>query len=125
LRPCCHASLELGRCDVPVRPAFFENGTQVLAELLQSRPPKEPIAVVDFVNDKTRFKHDHMGDHGIVIGVSVFRYVEVLLDYAPRVRKERPMGPDPAAIFIRLDDVISADRNKAAIGNLELAMEFN
>jgi hypothetical protein len=35
------------------------------------------------------------------------------------------MGPDPAAIFIRLDDVISADCNKAAIGNLELAMEFN
>jgi hypothetical protein len=105
---------ELGRCDVPVRPAFFENGMHVLAELLQSRPPKEPIAVVDFVNDKTRFEHDHMGDHRIVIGVSIFRYVEVLLDDAPGVRKERPVGPDPAAIFIRLDDVIGADCNKTA-----------
>jgi hypothetical protein len=66
-----------------------------------------------------------MRDHGIVIGVSVFRYVEVLLDYAPRVRKERPMGPDPAAILIRLDDGVRADCNKMAIGNLELAMEFN
>jgi hypothetical protein len=35
------------------------------------------------------------------------------------------MGPDPAAIFIRLDDGVCADCNKAAIGNLELAMEFN
>ena len=35
------------------------------------------------------------------------------------------MGTGPAAIFIRLDDVVSADCNKAAIGNLELAMEFN
>jgi hypothetical protein len=116
---------QLWRCNVPVRPAFLENGTQVLAELLQRRPPKEPIAIVDLVNDKTRFKHDHMGDHGIVIGVGIFRYVEILLDDAPGVRKERPMGTDPAAIFIRLDDVISADCNKAAIGNLELTMEFN
>jgi hypothetical protein len=117
--------LEFGRCDVPVRPAFLEHGTQVLAELLQRRPPKKPIAVVDLVNDKTRFKHDHMGDHGVVIGVGIFRYVEILLDYAPGVRKERPMGTDPAAILIRLDDVVCADCNKAAIGNLELAMEFD
>jgi hypothetical protein len=35
------------------------------------------------------------------------------------------MGPDPAAIFIRLDDGVRAYCNKTAIGNLELAMEFN
>src|ERR1700743_2095197 len=65
------------------------------------------------------------GIMGIVIGVGIFRYVEILLDDAPRVRKERPTGTDSAAIFIRLDDVVCADCNKAAIGNLELAMEFN
>jgi hypothetical protein len=35
------------------------------------------------------------------------------------------MGADSAAIFIRLSDVVGADRDKPAIGNFELTMEFN
>ena len=31
---------EFGRCDVPVRPAFLGNDTQVLAELFQVGRPK-------------------------------------------------------------------------------------
>jgi len=30
---------KFGRCDVPVRTAFFGNGTQVLAEIFHSGPP--------------------------------------------------------------------------------------
>ena len=35
------------------------------------------------------------------------------------------MRTDSGAIFIRLEDVVGADRYKAAIANLELAIEFN
>ena len=44
---------EFGRCDVPVRPGFLGNGTQVLAEIFKSWPAKKPVADVDLINDKT------------------------------------------------------------------------
>jgi hypothetical protein len=64
-------------------------------------------------------------DHGIVDRISVFGDVEILLDHAPRVGEERPMSTDSAAIFVRLSDIVGADSDKPAIGNLELTMEFN
>src|SRR5208283_5265660 len=51
--------------------------------------------------------------------------VEIFLDDTPRVGEERPVGTDSAAIFVRLSDVIGANRDKPAIGNLELTMELN
>src|ERR1700740_3358101 len=65
-----------------------------------------------------------MGDHRVVGRIRIFGDVEILLDDTPRVRKEGPMSADTAAIFIRLSDVVSADRDKAAIANLHLTMEF-
>jgi hypothetical protein len=44
---------EFGRCNVPVRPAFFGNGAQILAEIFHGGPTEEPIAVVDLI---TRFR---------------------------------------------------------------------
>jgi hypothetical protein len=44
---------EFGRCDVPVRSAFFGNSTQVLAEIFHGGPTEKPIAVVDPINDET------------------------------------------------------------------------
>src|SRR6266849_719783 len=76
---------EFRRCDVPVRPAFFGNDTQVLAEIFHSGPTEEPIAVVDLINDKTGFEHDHVGDHGIVEWIRVFGDVEIFLDDTPRI----------------------------------------
>jgi hypothetical protein len=35
------------------------------------------------------------------------------------------VGTDSTAIFIRLSNIVCADRNKPAIGNLELTMELN
>jgi hypothetical protein len=35
------------------------------------------------------------------------------------------VGADPAAIFIRLRDIVRADRDEPAIGHLELTMEFD
>src|ERR1700693_3645075 len=65
LRPC---GFELRRRDVPVRPAFHADGTQILAQLFDSRPSEEPVAVVDLIDDKTRLEDDHVGGQGIVGG---------------------------------------------------------
>jgi hypothetical protein len=116
---------EFGRRNVPVWPAFLGNGAQVLAEIFQSGPAEEPVAVVDLVNDKTRLEDNHVGDHGIVGGIGVFGDVEIFLDDSPRVGEKRPVGADAGAIFIRLGDVVRADGDKAAIGNLEFVMELN
>jgi hypothetical protein len=64
-------------------------------------------------------------DHGIVDRIGVFGDVEIFLDNPPRVGEERPVGTDSAAIFIRQSDIVGANRDKPAIGNLELTMEFN
>jgi hypothetical protein len=45
-------SFKLGRGDVPVRPAFLADSTQVLSELFDRGPPEEPVAIVNPVNDK-------------------------------------------------------------------------
>jgi hypothetical protein len=66
-----------------------------------------------------------MRDHGIVERIGVFGDVEVYLDFTPRVGEERPVGTDSCAIFIRLRDIVGADRDQPAIGNLEFTMELN
>ena len=116
---------EFGRGDVPVRPALLGNGAQVLAEIFQSGPAEEPISVVDLINDKTGLEDNHVRNHGIVDRVRVFGDVEVLLNDTPRVGEESPVGADSAAIFIRQSDIVGANRDKPAIGNLELTMEFS
>ena len=86
-------------------------------------PPEEPVAIVDLINDETGLEDDHVGDHGIVGRIGIFGDVEILLDDAPRVGEERPVSADPGAVFVRFDDAVGADRDKAAIGDLELAVE--
>lgn len=58
--------------DVPIRPAFLANGAQIGSA-------KEPVSIVDLVNDKARFQHDHMRNHGIVYGIGVLGDVQILL----------------------------------------------
>jgi hypothetical protein len=106
---------EFWLCDVPVRPAFLGNGTQVLAEIFQSGPAEEPVAVADLVNDETGLEHNHVGDHGIVDRVHVFGDVEIFLHNTPRVGEERSVGTDTATIFVRLSDIVGANRDKPAI----------
>ena len=109
---------EFGRCDIPIRPAFLGDSAEILAEILQSRPAPEPVAVVNLMDDQTGLEHDRVGNHRIVERICVLGDVEVLLDFTPRVRKERPVGTDSAAIFIRLCDIIGANRDQPAIANL-------
>ena len=86
---------------------------------------EEPVAVVDLTNDKAGLEVNHVGDHGIVERISVFGDVEIFLDDTPRIGKERPVGTDSAAIFIRLSDIVGANRDEPAIGNLKLTMQLN
>jgi hypothetical protein len=125
LAPLGPRGLELGRCNVPVRPALPCDNAQVLAEIFESGPPEEPVTIVNLVNDQTGLQHDHMGDHRIVVRVRIFGDVEIFLDRAPHVGKEGPVRPDAGAIFVRLSDVVRADRNKSAIADLELAMQLD
>ena len=99
---------EFGPGDVPVRPAFFGNSTQVLAKVFHSGPAEEPVAVVNLINDKTGLEDNHVGNHGIVEWIGVFGDVEIFLDDAPGVGKERPVGADTAAVFSRLGDIVGA-----------------
>jgi hypothetical protein len=55
----------------------------------------------------------------------VFGNVEIFLDNTRSVGEERPVGPDPTAIFTRLSNIVGADCDKSAIANLELTMELN
>jgi hypothetical protein len=57
--------------------------------------------------------------------IGIFGDVEVFLDFTPRVREERPVGADSGTIFICLRDVVGADRDQPAIGNLQLTIELN
>src|SRR2546421_12102164 len=46
--------LELGLRDVPVRTAFLEDRPEIATQLLDRRPPEEPVAVVDLGDDEAR-----------------------------------------------------------------------
>ena len=75
---------EFGGCDVPVRPAFPGNDTQVLAEIFESGPAEEPVAVVDFINDKTvkvRLKNPAEAD-ALMDAAAYEAYIAVLLKEA-------------------------------------------
>jgi hypothetical protein len=116
---------EFRRCDVPIRPAFPGDRTQVLAEILQRRPAQEPVAVVDLVNDKTGLKNNHVRDHRIVNRIGVFGDVEIFLNHTSCIGEERPVGADSRAVFVRLGDIVGANRYKPAVGNLKFTMELN
>jgi hypothetical protein len=117
-------SLELRCRDVPVGPTFFGDDAQILAEIVHGRTTEAPVTIIDLVDDKTGLEDDHMRDHRIMARIRIFGDVEILLDNTPAVREERPMSADAAAIFVRLGDVVGADRDEAAIADLHFSVEF-
>jgi hypothetical protein len=112
-------------CDIPIGATFSENRTQILTEIFDCGSAKEPVAVVDLVNDETRLKHDRVRDHRIVERIRVFSDIEVSLNYTPGVGEERPVGANSAAKFIGLNNIVGSDCDQSAICNLELAVELN
>jgi hypothetical protein len=118
-------SFQLRTCDIPIGATFSKNRTQILAEILSCGSAKEPVAVVDLVNEETRFKHDRMWDHRIMHRIRVFANIEVFLNDPPGVGQEGPVGANSTSKFIGLNDVVGSDRDQSAICNLELAVELN
>ncbi len=100
---------QIGICNIPIGSTFSENRTQILAEILDCGSAKEPVAVVDLVNDETRFKHDRVWDHRIVQRIRVFGNIEIFLNYTPGVGQERPVGANSTSKFIGLNDVVCSD----------------
>jgi hypothetical protein len=86
---------EFGCRNVPVRPAFLEDDAQVLAEIFYCGPPEEPVSVVNLTNDRTGLQDNHVGDHGIVDRISVFRDVEIFLDERPGSERKGQWAPTP------------------------------
>jgi hypothetical protein len=116
---------EFGRRDIPVRPAFFGDDAQVLAEIFDGGPAEEPVTVVNLVYDETGLEDNHVRNHGVVDGIGVFGDVEIFLNDAPHIGEKRPVSADSAPIFIRLSDIVGADRDKPTISDFKLTMELN
>src|SRR6202011_4054425 len=95
--------------DVPVRTALHQHNTQVLPKLLDGRPAKKPVAVIDLEYNETWFEDDDMRDHRIMLGVRVLGDVEVLLNLASRIGQKGPMSADAGAVFIRRKHVVGTD----------------
>src|SRR3954463_7506990 len=66
--------------DIPVGAASLEDRAQIETQLLDGRPAKEPVAVVDLVDAQAGLEHQRVGDHGIVMRVGVFLDLEIFLD---------------------------------------------
>src|SRR5206468_4301346 len=95
----------------------------VLPEFFQRRPAKEPVAIVNLVNNHAWLEHDRMRDHRIMPRVRVLGYVEALLNLATRIGEKRPVCADAGTKLIRLGDVVRANRDQPAIANLEFTVE--
>ena len=96
-----------------------------MAKIVHRGPSEVPVAVVDLVNDETRFENNHIRDHRIVDGIGVFDDVEVFLNDPSRIGEEGPVGADSGAKLVRLIDVVGADGDQLAIANLDLTVELN
>ena len=99
-------SFQLGPGDVPVRPALPGDHAQILPKFLHGRSAEVPIAIIDLVDDKTRFKHNDVRDHRIVLRISVLGDVQLLLNDAARIGEERPVRADTAPILVGLGDIV-------------------
>src|SRR5271154_4666872 len=76
---------------IPVGADLARHGPQVVPEVDHRRPPPEPIAVIDAVDDESRLEHECMRNHRIMLGVGVFRDIEVLLNNSAGVGEEGPL----------------------------------
>src|ERR1700683_2304015 len=77
---------------IPVGADLASHGPQVVPEIDDIRPPPEPIAVIDAVDDESWFEHECVRNHRIMLRVGILRDVEVLLNRSFGVGEEGPLG---------------------------------
>ena len=59
-----------------------------------------------------------------MIGVGVFRDVEIFLHLAARVREKGPVGADAGAELVRFEQIVGRDGDQAAVADLHLAVQL-
>src|SRR2546423_13995745 len=92
--------------EVPIRAYLARDLAEIITKVFGRRPTPEPVAIIDFVNDQPRLKHERMRNHRDMERVSVLLDVQLLLDLASRVREESPLGPNGGAELICFKDIV-------------------
>ena len=59
-----------------------------------------------------------------MVGICIFRDLEILLHSAAGVGQKRPSSPDGSAKLICLEQVVGRDRHETAVADLHLAVEL-
>ena len=109
--------------EIPVRTDLARHGPQVMPEVDDGRPPPEPIAVIDAVNDESRFEHQSVRNHRIMFGVGVLRDIEILLNYSAGVGEERPLRADRCSELLDCVVVIGGDGHYLGVSDSDLGIK--
>src|SRR5260221_12246577 len=115
---------EFRACDVPILPALAQDGAQIEPDLLDRGPTEEPVAAIHLEDDEPRFRHDRVRNHRVMHWISVLGNVEILLHLAPGIRQEWPVRAHTGTKLVRVQQVVRADGDEAAVANLHLSMKL-
>src|SRR5579872_5281908 len=83
-----------GLRDIPIGARLARHLAQIMPEVICTGTAPEPVAVIDAVDEQTGFQDKGMRDHGIMMRVGIFLDLQILLHFAPRVRKKCPLRAD-------------------------------
>src|SRR5580692_6545838 len=108
---------------IPVWADFTRHGAQVAPKIGDRRTAPEPVAVIDAVDHETRFEHERMRDHRIVLGVGVLLNVEILLNRSTGVCKECPHGSDRRTELLERMVIVGRDRGDLSVRHRDLRVE--
>src|SRR3954471_8316754 len=109
-----------GRAQVPVGSDLAGDVAQVVPEVVEGGAPPEPVAVVYAMDDEAGPEHDGVGNHRVVVRVGVLLDVEVLLDDAPGVGEEGPLGADRVAELLEGVVLVGRDRGDLRVRDVDL-----
>src|SRR5436305_8961231 len=86
--------------EVPIRAYLARDLAEIITKVFGRRPTPEPVAIIDFVNDQPRLKHERMRNHRVMERVRIFLNIQVLLYLTPRIRKKGPLRPNGITKFV-------------------------
>ena len=92
--------------EIPIWPDVHRGFPKVLTQVLNRWSTKEPVTVVDLEYLKTRLEYDRVRDHGVVMRVCVLLDIQIFLNFAVIVRKERPLSVQSGTKLIGLQQII-------------------
>ena len=114
---------ESGSLQIPVGADLARHGPQVVPEVDDRGPPPEPIAVIDAVDDESRFENERVRNHRIMLRVGILHDVEVLLNRSFGVGEEGPLGAHRRAELLESVVVIGGDRGNLGVCHSDLRIK--